>query len=375
MESSTMAGARYWVLALLLISPSFAFAGKRELNRLNRTLAGRVVDFTHNHGEDRRIESAILCQKRDLYVYLPPGYTPEKAYPFVFWFHGAFGDEIAFIRGAEVAEFDRQIQQGCIPPMIMAAPDGTYSGKNNLLAQHSFYVNGQGGCVEDHIMREVVPFLMSNFSIRPEREAHGTTGISAGGLGAMVLAIKHRDFFGTCAVLGAPVNLRYWNCQGRYFANFDPRTYRWRTVYKPREVNGRFFFCLLQLRSRWLVEKVFGPRAEVLDNIAANNPADLLITQNVQPGELNLFIDYPRWDNFNFDAQNQSFAWLAEQRGIEVTVVEHRGARHRIPYFERSHPELYLWLGKHLLPPTAAAPALSISQDAECQSIEMAPGN
>ena len=49
--------------------------------RVNRQLHGRVLDYTANHGQDRRIYSPALCQKRDLYVYLPPCYDPCKQYP------------------------------------------------------------------------------------------------------------------------------------------------------------------------------------------------------------------------------------------------------------------------------------------------------
>ncbi len=57
------------------------FRDHASLDRLNRRLAGRVVDHTHNHGVDRRIASPILGRPRDLYVYLPPGYTTARAYP------------------------------------------------------------------------------------------------------------------------------------------------------------------------------------------------------------------------------------------------------------------------------------------------------
>ena len=54
---------------------------------------------------------------------------------------------------------------------------------------------------------------MRTFSIRPEREAHALLGISAGGFGAMTIALarKHRDVFGTIATVGRPLNVRYDN--------------------------------------------------------------------------------------------------------------------------------------------------------------------
>src|SRR5436190_10593287 len=95
-----------------------------ELKRINRSLHGQVIDFTHNHGKDRRIWSPALCAKRDLYVYVPPGYDPAKKYPLGIFLHGAGQDEQLFIKSL-AREFDAQIVAGKIPPFIVAAPDGS----------------------------------------------------------------------------------------------------------------------------------------------------------------------------------------------------------------------------------------------------------
>ena len=65
---------------------------------MNSCIRGQILDFTHNHGHDHRIWSPALCQKRDLYVYLPPCYDPAKRYPVAFVLHGAMQDEQFFIR-------------------------------------------------------------------------------------------------------------------------------------------------------------------------------------------------------------------------------------------------------------------------------------
>src|SRR5262245_44982227 len=52
-----------------------------ELEVTSRKLQGHIVDFTFNHGTDKRMWSRSLEQRRDLYVYLPPGYDPSLRYP------------------------------------------------------------------------------------------------------------------------------------------------------------------------------------------------------------------------------------------------------------------------------------------------------
>src|SRR5262249_55900445 len=69
-----------------------------ELARVNRSIRGQVLDFTHNHHKDRRIWSAALCEKRDMYVYLPPCYDPNKKYPLAIFLHGAGQDEQIFLK-------------------------------------------------------------------------------------------------------------------------------------------------------------------------------------------------------------------------------------------------------------------------------------
>lgn len=325
-----------------------------NLDRLNRRLAGQVVDYSHNHGADRRPFSPILGMPRDLYVYLPPGYSPARAYPLVLYFHPSYVDENIFTARAWIGELDRMIARGEFPPAVVAAVDGTTTGENRFRAPHSLFVNGCGGRVEDHVLFEVLPFLMRTYSIRPERQAHALLGTSAGGFGALSLAIRRRDLFGAGAVVGGAVNLRYSNLQGRYADDFQPETYRWKDRYDPDEVVGVFSGGLSRTRARKYMEPVFGCRRPGVEAaIAAVNPADLLFTTDLRPGELALYINYAARDNWNFDAQAESFAWLASTRGIAVDLERVPRARHNVRYFRTQHPRAYRWLAAHLLPPTA----------------------
>ena len=131
-----------------------------NLDHLNKKLQGRVVDYTQNHGADRRIVSPILGRPRDLYVYLPPGYDPSIAYPLILFLHGADVDEHDFLDPGDLKAIDYMMSHGEMPPAIIAAPDGTYEGTNRITSTHSLWVNGKGGRFEDHIVAEVVPFVM-----------------------------------------------------------------------------------------------------------------------------------------------------------------------------------------------------------------------
>jgi S-formylglutathione hydrolase FrmB len=354
------------MIAVYVVLTSVLPAGAQVLNqvnleRVNRRLAGHVIDYTNNHRDDRRINSPILGMPRDLYVYLPPGYDPARAYSLVLFFHMADVDEHFFVAPKLLSELEDLMARGEFPPTVVACPDGTYEGWNRFNAKHSLYVNGLGGRFEDHILHEVIPFLLANFSIRGEREAHALLGTSAGGYGAMGLAIKHRDFFGAVATLAAPLNLRYSNCDGDYFENFDPSTFRWKTRYDRDEVIGKFYSGLVKVHARRFMSPVFGEGEAAAARITQTNPADLLETTNLQPGELAIYVNYPGHDNFNFDAQDESFQWVAAQRGIAVTLVRDPGATHSLPYIRDNLRLACLWLGQHLLPPTVNGNSPSVS--------------
>jgi S-formylglutathione hydrolase FrmB len=319
-------------------------------------LAGQVLNYTNKHTHDRRIFSPILGMPRDLSVYLPPNYDARFAYPLVLFFHMADVDERYFIGSRLLREIDDLIVSDQVPPMIVACPDGSYGGWNPLNAKHSLYVNGVNGRFGDHILQEVIPFLTTNYAVRSEKQAHALVGFSAGGFGAMSLAIEHRDYFGAVATLAAPLNLRYFNCNDVYLEDFNPLTYRWKARYDPREVIGIFYGGLMQVRAKRFMEPVFGDGDAVASRIIRANPADLIFTTGLQPGELAIYVNYPGRDNFNFDAQAESFHWLAAQRGIEVALVRDPNAAHRLPYFRDNMRPAFLWLGQHLLPPVRSIP-------------------
>ena len=355
-EGSTLMRRLIVVVAVILASQAPARAqlfNLVNLDRLNKKLSGEVIDKTQNHGSDNRIFSPILGRPRDLYIYLPPGYNPATAYPLMVFLHGADVDEHDFLDPGDLKEMDGLMAAGIIPPAIVAAPDGTYQGKNRLTSTHSLWVNGLGGRFEDHVVQEVVPYVMNHYSVRPERAAHGLLGISAGGFGAMSIALKHRDVFGCVATLAGPLNMRYYTTEGRYRDNFDPATYVARTDYKENQIIAKFYFGFIRRKVKDFIEPVYGDGPAVIAKIIRDNPADLIESTDLQPGQLQMYVNYAGLDNYNFDAQALSFVYLANLRGVHADVHKVPRGRHNLPYIESQEPAGFYWLGQHLLPPVA----------------------
>lgn len=355
---------RACVGSLLLLLAGASCAGAEivgrpfELERVNQKLAGRVLDYTDNHGADRRIWCPALGEARDVYVYVPPGFRCCQRYPVMLWLNGFMQDELSFLQGV-VQLIDGAIQDGVLPPMIVIAPDGSIRGRASLLSAGSFYINSRAGNFEDYIIQDVWSFALSHFPIRPEREAHVIAGASMGGFGSYNLAFKYPELFGVVLGIFPPLNLRWVDCHGRYLANFDPDCWGWRTESIPgREVIGRFYGGLVRVHARRLINPLFGRGPEVVASLARENPIEMLDAHGIQPGMFEMFVAYGGKDQFNIDAQVESFLYHARQRGFCIGVAYDPRGRHNKATAVRLFTEVARWLGARLAAygPVSAVP-------------------
>jgi S-formylglutathione hydrolase FrmB len=328
-----LADQRAWATDLLLHG---------KLARVNRCLHGQVLDFTYNHGKDRRIWSAALCAKRDLYVYLPPDFDPAKKYPLAIFLHGAGQDEQLFLNSL-AKDLDRAITEGKLPPVIVAGPDGSIKGRPSAFGIASFFANTDAGRYEDYLMEDVWNFLMTTFPIRPEREAHTLIGASMGGSAAFTQAIKHRDKIKIAIGFMPALNLRWVDCHDRYESPFDPDCWGWRSKLHPFEVVGRPA-GIIKIRAGKLYHPMIGHGPDALIKLSRFNPIEVMDHYNLKPGELDLYAAYGGKDEFNIMAQVESFLYVAKERGIKVGVGFDPNGRHNEESARRLLPAAFEWI-------------------------------
>jgi S-formylglutathione hydrolase FrmB len=309
-------------------------------------IKGSVLDFTENHGQDRRIFSRALGDKRDLYVYLPPGYCAEKQYPLMIVLHGILQDERAFIDWV-VKPLDDAINAGCLPPMIVAAPDGSFTGDPNPWDAGSFYINGPRGKFQSWIEDDLWHFLTKNFSVRPEPEAHVMAGASMGGVGAFSIGLRHPERFGHLVGMMPALNLRWMDRSENYMAPFDPNNWGWRNrVNNPREVIGQF--GILKIHTKDILLPAFGTGNSAIQLASENNPIEMIDRYQVKPGQFNMLITIAGRDNFNLDAQAQSFIYLAQNRGIQIDTYTDPKGTHDIGTAQKMIPTVFQWINTKL---------------------------
>jgi len=141
---------------------------------------------------------------RDLFVYLPPGYSAtDKRFPSVYCLTGFTGrgkmllNDNAFT--PNLAErMDKLIAAGTIQPMIAVMPNCfTWFGGSQ-------YINSTAtGRYEDYLSQEIVAAVDANFRTIEDRNARAVMGKSSGGYGALIMGLRHADVFGlVCSTAG-----------------------------------------------------------------------------------------------------------------------------------------------------------------------------
>jgi hypothetical protein len=94
-----------------------------------------------------------------------------------------------------------------------------------------------------------------------------------------------------------------------------------------------------------MVYPLFGRRnPNLAEEVSMENPIEMLDRLHVQPGELELYVGYGSNDEFNLDAQIESFLYRARQKGIEVGVECLPDGAHDVTTALRLMPGIFAWL-------------------------------
>lgn len=149
--------------------------------------------------EGLTMSSDILGKDVRYTIYLPADYeTSNRKYPVVYLLHGYSDDDTGWLQFGEANRIaDKGIAKGNIPPMILVMPDGGVS----------WYINDHAGETrwEDMFVDEFMPYIESEYRIRQKKEFRGIAGLSMGGYGSLVLALRHPDLFAATAAYSSGV--------------------------------------------------------------------------------------------------------------------------------------------------------------------------
>jgi enterochelin esterase-like enzyme len=138
---------------------------------------------------DGALRGVFPGEARAGYVYLPPGFTTTTRYPVVYLLHGMPGDPTEYLAGTDLANWaDTSIASGVVRPFIAvlpaAGPDAGYNGE-------------WAGPQSAALVQRIVPWIDAHLPTIATAKGRVIAGISAGGYGAVDIALRHPGLFGT----------------------------------------------------------------------------------------------------------------------------------------------------------------------------------
>jgi S-formylglutathione hydrolase FrmB len=158
--------------------------------------------------------SEALGVRKHLVVYLPPSYGRDtsRRYPVAYYLHGLSGTETDWLsKGGIDATADSLFAAGR-PETIIVMPDGDDGWYTTWVDQTPYRTCAdtvhdeapERHCVEhqrydEYIARDIVRHVDTHYRTLADRAHRGIGGLSMGGYGALILALRHPDTFGAAA--------------------------------------------------------------------------------------------------------------------------------------------------------------------------------
>jgi enterochelin esterase-like enzyme len=142
-------------------------------------------------------QSEILNQQVRYSVILPNSYYLNTTrYPVIYLLHGFGGDHTSWLDRCNVnLLIDSLVNKNLAEEYIYILPD----------AYKTYYINNYDSSFryEDFFIRELIPFVDSAYRTKSCREARNLIGLSMGGYGAVILAVKHPELFGSVVAMSS----------------------------------------------------------------------------------------------------------------------------------------------------------------------------
>ena len=178
-------------------------------------------------------DDASGFKHRDELVYLPPAWyatTPPPRLPVVMMIGAEFSvpaDWPSVGQAQKTVDDFAAAHGGNAPVLVMVDHLGAFSNDTEC-------VNGIRGNAADHLTKDVVPYMISNFGVSPDPANWGIAGWSSGGTCALTLTVMHPELFSAFVDIDGEIGpnagtrkqtiARLFGGDADAWAEFDPKT-------------------------------------------------------------------------------------------------------------------------------------------------------
>jgi enterochelin esterase-like enzyme len=154
--------------------------------------------------------SSTVGTNRQMIIYTPPGYPRNEGarYPVLYLLHGIGGDEREWLRGAAVdVILDNLIADGKAVPMIVVMPNGR--AQINDRAEGDVFRSAPAfEKFEGDLLKDLIPFVEKNYSVKTGREHRALAGLSMGGGQSLNFGLANIDTFAWVGGFSSAPNTR-----------------------------------------------------------------------------------------------------------------------------------------------------------------------
>ncbi len=301
------------VLLLIGCSPgtSKPAPSEGESSSMVATADDTTVQSRRGELREESFYSEALGVMKSYLVYLPPDYELNDArFPVVYMLHGLGGDEDDWSKMGLAVAADALSLRAIV--IMLDGDDSYYANRASSVDYDACLTQprpfGRASsmrtyCVkearyETYVTSDVVTHVDATYRTIAKREARAIGGLSMGGFGALMLAMRHKDLFSSAASHSGVAALVYKG----------PFPYQ-----RGRAETHTSVMSLVNARGRFgeNLQTIFGPD---MSNWLAHDPATLART--LKNGELSLYLDCGTEDELKLQHGAAYLHDILDERGI-----------------------------------------------------------
>jgi enterochelin esterase-like enzyme len=196
------------------------------------------------HGELKAVQydSKSLGTHRQMRIYTPPGYSADRKYPVLILLHGIGGNDMEWTKACHADKIlDNLLAEGKIRPMVVVFPNGNSSVTADVVGEFPGEGMGArgpqtppapGGAAaagagagrgarggrgnfeswgtpfENDLLKDIIPYVESHYSVYTDREHRALAGLSMGGGQTLNIGLAHIETFAWIGAFSSAPNTK-----------------------------------------------------------------------------------------------------------------------------------------------------------------------
>jgi enterochelin esterase-like enzyme len=182
-------------ILLALSAPAGADEPPKDLPMAPKGFDVKRDDIDRGKVETVEYDSKTVGVKRKMLVYTPPGYSKDSKYPVLYLLHGIGDDETGWTKkGSADGILDNLYADKKLVPMIVVMPNGRAAADVTVSTPWDKQFKAFEA-FEDDLLKDVIPYIESHYSVKADRDRRALAGLSMGGGQSLNFGLRRLETF------------------------------------------------------------------------------------------------------------------------------------------------------------------------------------